>query len=193
MPGTDRPKSCGQRKKPPCRESEVVLTGAAQRKLRRSGFWQRPGPGSPHIRSSPKKILWKMAGSLKMINRGGLIPQAFRPQCPNRRGLGKRTVKTDIFSSGTLNRSAAQRPFRAVQAVLSAVKTLAQGQQGELPRSGRRRQSGPFTCPGHFESKGGGSQRPPEPQKKDMTCGHVLLLGAAVTNTFRFFQKVNSP
>ena len=163
--------------------SEVVLIGAAQLTLRRSGFWQRPGPGSPHIQSSSKKPLWKMAGSLKMINRGGLIPQAFRPQGPNRRGPWEKAVKTDIFSPGTLNRSAAQRPFWAVQAVWPAVKALAQGQQGELPRSGRRGRSGPFTCPGHFESKGGGDQRPPEAQKKDMTCGHVLLLGAAVTNT----------
>ena len=178
---------------PPCREirSRSNRSGAAHAAPLR--FLEKTGARITHIRNSSKKIFWKIAGSLKMINRGGLIPRAFRPQGPNRRGPWEKAVKTDIFSPGTLNRSAAQRPFRAVQAVWPAVKTLVQGQQGKLPRSGRRGRSGPFTCPGHFESKGGGSRRPPEPQKEDMTCGHVLLLGAAVTNTFRFFQKVNSP
>ena len=73
-----------------------------------------------------------------------------------------------IFQNFTqASRTAPHRPSGrrrecAVQAFSPQAKTLAQGE---------------FISPEHFKSKGGGRLGRPKPQKKDMTHGHVFLLG----------------
>ena len=97
---------------------------------------------------------------------------------PPPRGVkgGKAIEKDRAAAREQPNGPSGPRRFCAVQAFSPVAKTLAQGQQGELPQSGKRGWPGPFTCPEHIKSKGGAAQRAAEPKKKGLPVGSPFFL-----------------
>ncbi len=147
----------------------------------RKGIGEPPNPPSGRRRLCAVRVLCRRqnlgAGGIHFCRafespKGGAALRAAKPKtkghlqsrCP----FLCHTPTIWIFQNFTqASRTAPHRPSGrrrecAVQAFSPQAKTLAQGE---------------FISPEHFKSKGGGRLGRPKPQKKDMTHGHVFLLG----------------
>ena len=93
----------------------------------------------------------------------------FIRKCLQHLNSPKRTVQFVVGIPTTYDSASKGSP-------LPAFWPAAQGQQGELPQSGKRVWPGPFICPEHFESKGGAALWAAESKTKGHPYGCPFVL-----------------